>query len=108
MKNLFVIAAFATLSTAVSAQTATIPSTQRIDAREVNQQKRIANGVKTGSLTPGETAKLEKQQQRIDKVEAKDKAKGPMTNGERKHLDKMQNNASKNIHAKKHNVKTAS
>jgi len=109
MKNLFVIAAFATLSTAVSAQTATKPSsTPRIDARKVNQQKRIANGVKTGALTPGETVKLEKQQQRIDKVEAKDKAKGPMTNGERKYLDKMQNNASKNIHAKKHNAKTAS
>ena len=107
MKNFFVIAAFATLGTTASAQTAPAPSTRVIDKREVNQQKRIANGVKTGALTPKETVKLEKQQQRIDNVEAKDKAKGPMTNGERKHLNKMENNASKNIYKKKHNAKTA-
>ncbi len=106
MKNFFVIAAFATLSTAVSAQT-TPSSTPVIDKREVNQQKRIANGVKTGALTPNETVKLEKQQQRIDNVEARDKAKGPMTNGERKQLTKMQNNASNNIYKKKHNAKKA-
>jgi hypothetical protein len=30
-----------------------------IDAREANQQRRIEQGVKSGTLTPGETGRLE-------------------------------------------------
>src|SRR6266436_4538120 len=44
----------------------------KVGQRRENQQDRIAQGVKSGQLTPGETAKLEKQQQHINKQVAKD------------------------------------
>src|SRR5258708_18098469 len=39
-----------------------------------NQQDRIANGVESGQLTAGETAKLEKKQAAINKETAADRA----------------------------------
>lgn len=36
-------------------------SEPRVAVRKENQQKRIAQGVKSGQLTPGETAKLERK-----------------------------------------------
>src|ERR1700732_1543912 len=41
-----------------------------VGQRKENQQDRIAQGVKSGQLTPGETAKLEKQQQGINRETA--------------------------------------
>src|SRR6202035_3753999 len=41
-----------------------------IGQRKENQQDRIAQGVKSGQWTPGETAKLEKQQQGINRETA--------------------------------------
>ena len=83
------------------------PRVNEVNAREQNQQNRIANGVKSGELTPKETQKLEKQQQHIDNQEKKDMAKhnGHLTKAEQAKLNKEQNKASKNIYAKKHNDK---
>jgi hypothetical protein len=81
------------------------PRVNQVNAREANQQKRIANGVKSGELTPRETVKVEKQQQHIVNQEKKDMAKdnGHLTKADQKQLNKEQNKASKNIYAKKHN-----
>ena len=80
------------------------PRVNEVNAREQNQQNRIANGVKNDKLTPGQAARLEKQQQHIVNQEKKDMAKnnGHLTKGEQKQLNKEQNNASKNIYDKKH------
>ena len=51
------------------------PRVNEVNTREQNQQNRIANGVKSGELTPKETGKLEAQQQRIDNTEKKDMAR---------------------------------
>jgi CRISPR/Cas system-associated endoribonuclease Cas2 len=82
------------------------PRVNEVNAREQNQQNRIANGVKSGELTPRETVKLEKQQQHIDNQEKKDMAahNGHLTKAEQVKLNKEQNKASKNIYAKKHNA----
>jgi CRISPR/Cas system-associated endoribonuclease Cas2 len=82
------------------------PRVNEVNAREQNQQNRIANGVKSGELTPKETVKLEKQQQHIDNQEKKDMAahNGHLTKAEQVKLNKEQNKASKNIYAKKHNA----
>jgi uncharacterized lipoprotein YajG len=37
----------------------------QVNGRETNQQNRIANGVKNGQLTPGQTAHLERGEQRL-------------------------------------------
>jgi hypothetical protein len=79
-----------------------------VGQRRENQQDRIANGIKSGQLTAGETAKLEKQQKNINHQVASDRAAngGKLTSGEKQQVNKEQNAASKNIYNKKHNAKT--
>jgi hypothetical protein len=75
------------------------------DRRE-NQQDRIAQGVKSGQLTAGETAHLENQQQNINHEDAamRQANGGKLTSGDKAVLNHQQNQASKNIYAKKHNA----
>jgi len=82
------------------------PRVNEVNAREQNQQNRIANGVKSGELTPRETVKLEKQQQHIVREEKRDMAKhnGHLTKAEQAKINREQNRASRNIAAKKHNA----
>ena len=76
-----------------------------VGQRKENQQDRIAQGVKSGQLTPGETAKLEKQQQGINREEAgmREANGGKLTGADKKALNQQQNRASRNIYNKKHN-----
>ena len=80
----------------------------KVGQRRENQQDRIAQGIKSGQLTPGETAKLEKQQQGINKQVASDRKAngGTLTASEKKQVNKEQNQASRNIYRKKHNAAT--
>jgi|SRR5579863_4846399 len=115
----FGIFAFAVLMSvcviSVSAQTSTPPATPppagdrtpRINARQKNQQRRIANGIKSGQLTSKEAAHLEKREANIQAEKKADKAKGPMTGQERRQLTRQQNRTSRAIYRKKHNARTA-
>jgi hypothetical protein len=89
-----------------SSSPSSAPSDPSIAQRKENQQDRIAQGIKSGQLTAGETAKLENQQRGINKqVSADRKANGgPLTAGEKKQINHEQNNASKNIYQKKHDA----
>src|SRR5713226_6260035 len=80
----------------------------KVGQRRENQQDRIAQGIKSGQLTAGETAKLEKQQQGINKQVATDRKAngGTLTASQKQQVNKEQNKASKNIYRKKHNAKT--
>ncbi|HKA20651.1 MAG TPA: hypothetical protein VKN18_20375 [Blastocatellia bacterium] len=69
------------LSISVSAQ-----STPGVDNRQHRQQKRIKQGVKNGSLTKREAAKLEAGQAKTRKMERKAKADGIVTASERAKL----------------------
>jgi hypothetical protein len=79
-----------------------------VGQRRENQQDRIANGVKSGQLTAGETAKLENQQKGINQQVKADRSAngGKLTPAEKKQVNHEQNNASKNIYNKKHNANT--
>lgn len=81
------------------------PATPNIDKRQIHQEKRIQQGVRSGQLTPEEAARLEKQQKKIQNAEDAAKADGKVTAQERKKLHKMQDNASENINRKKHNAR---
>lgn len=83
------------------------PRVNEVNAREQAQQNRIANGIKNGSLTPGEAGNLERQQNHIQNQEKRDMAKnnGHLTKGEQAKLNREQNRASKNTYAKKHNAR---
>jgi hypothetical protein len=80
----------------------------KVGQRRENQQDRIAQGVKSGQLTAGETAKLENQQKGINQQVKADRSAngGKLTTGEKKQVNGEQNAASKNIYNKKHNART--
>ena len=79
-----------------------------ITQRKENQQQRIANGVKSGQLTPGETRRLERGEQRLQNNEKKDMAKdnGHLTKQDQRQLNREANHMSKRIYKDKHNAKT--
>lgn len=79
-----------------------------VGQRRENQQDRIAQGIKSGQLTAGETAKLETQQKHINQQVAADRAAngGKLTAGEKAQINHEQNQASRNIYHKKHNART--
>jgi hypothetical protein len=83
------------------------PRVNQINSRETNQQNRIANGVKNGKLTPGQTARLEKGEQRLQNNEKRDMAKdnGHLTKANQKQLNHEANNMSKRIYNDKHSSK---
>jgi hypothetical protein len=80
----------------------------KVGQRRENQQDRIAQGIQSGQLTAGETAKLENQQKGINQQVAADRAAngGKLTQVEKQQVNKEQNAASKNIYSKKHNART--
>jgi len=84
------------------------PRVNQVNGREQNQQNRIANGVKSGQLTPGETQHLERGEQRLQNNEKKDMAKdnGHLTKQNQRQLNKEENHMSKRIYKDKHNAKT--
>jgi hypothetical protein len=80
--------------------------TGEIGQRQENQQDRIANGVRSGQLTPHETAKLESQQQGINREKSADRQAngGKLTRADRRAINQSQNRASRNIYRDKHNA----
>ena len=78
-------------------------ATPKIDQRQVNQEKRIEQGVATGALIPKETANLQKREAKIAKHKAVAKSDGKVTRAERSKLKREQNRASAAIKRKKHN-----
>ena len=79
-----------------------------VDKRRENQQDRIANGVKSGQLTAGETAKLETQESKINKEVRTDRQAngGNLTNKQKAQVNRQLNHESARIYNKKHNAAT--
>ena len=76
---------------------------RRIDRRQANQQHRIAEGIENGTLTPRETATLERQEARINQLEAKMRRDGDgLSPKERTELNRLLNTESHRIYAAKH------
>jgi hypothetical protein len=84
------------------------PAMSKVNAREANQQARIANGAKSGQLTPHETKNLEKREGHINQEVRNDRQAngGRLTPQERQQVNHQQNNASRAIYNDKHNGKT--
>jgi len=79
-----------------------------VGQRQTEQQQRIAQGVKSGQLTAGETAKLENNQRAINQQTRADRAAngGKLTGAEKAQINHEQNRQSRNIYNKKHNART--
>jgi hypothetical protein len=78
-------------------------TTRRVDRREQHQQKRVADGLKDGSITSGEAAKIERDEAKIQRDEAKAKADGVVTAQEKAKLNRELNHTSREIRRDKHN-----
>jgi hypothetical protein len=74
--------------------------------RAENQQDRIAQGIKSGQLTPGEAAKLENHEAKLNKEIGADRAAngGTLTQSERQQIAHQQNRMSNNIYHQKHDA----
>ncbi|MGO9647064.1 MAG: hypothetical protein ACLPOO_03330 [Terriglobales bacterium] len=81
------------------------PRVNQVNGREEAQQQRIANGVKNGSLSPKETANLEKRENHVQNEEKRDMAKnnGHLAQAEQNKINRQQNHVSKSIYKDKHN-----
>ncbi|HEX7688464.1 MAG TPA: hypothetical protein VF453_12195 [Burkholderiaceae bacterium] len=82
-------------------------SSQRAQAeaqRDVNQQKRIAAGVRDGSLTKHESARLENGQARVDKAEYRAGRDGRVGAGEQTRVARAQNHQSVRIRRQRHDA----
>ena len=79
---------------------------QEIHQRKENQQDRIANGVANGSLTPHETANLERKESALNRETRRERAQngGNLTNNEKAQINRQQNRLSRNIYRDKHDV----
>ena len=88
-----------------------IPSPARaggIKKRAENQQDRIAQGIKSGQLTAGETTHLERKESALNS-EVRDMRKvngGTLTPKDRQVVNQQQNRLSRNIYAQKHDAQT--
>ena len=96
-------------SVAAFAQTAPAPGSapapnaqQRIDQREANQANRIEQGKASGELTNREAARMQKGQERVQKMEDKAKADGTISKKEAAHIEKAQDRQSRHIAREKH------
>ena len=84
----------------VSAQTATPGVTER----QVNQQERIKEGVKSGELNKRETRRLEMREAKIQHDKKVAKSDGVVTSGERAKLQREENRTSRAIYRQKHDA----
>ena len=81
---------------------------QEIQERRENQQDRIAQGVRSGQLTAGETARLEGKEAKLNQeVRTERQANGgTLTPQERRQVNRQQNRLSRQIYKDKHNQRT--
>ncbi len=71
--------------------------------RNVDQQQRIEQGLKSGQLSTGEAARLESGQARIDRMESNALKDGNLSPAEKARIQRAQNQESRRIYADKHN-----
>jgi CRISPR/Cas system-associated endoribonuclease Cas2 len=75
-----------------------------VNARQHNQHDRVAQGVRSGSLTKDEAQGLRAEQRAIRQEERQYKSDGTLTRDERKDLHQDLNAASRSIYSEKHDA----
>jgi hypothetical protein len=111
LASALVLAPSALLAQTVARPAPTLPPSQAtsrsIANRKADQQNRIANGVRSGQLTSGETSRLEHQEAGINREERGMRAQdnGHLTRFDKRTLDRQQNQESRRIDHDKHNAR---
>ena len=71
--------------------------------RDINQESRIEQGLKSGQLSTGEAARLERGEARIDRMESKSLKDGAVSAEEAARIPRAQNQEAAAINRLKHN-----
>jgi len=74
--------------------------------RDVNQQERIEQGLKSGQLTTREASKLEREESRVERDQARAMQDGKLSPAEKARLAREQNRVSRDIYREKHDAQT--
>jgi opacity protein-like surface antigen len=96
---LLVVSAMTMLMTGMALAEAETPV---IDQRQVNQERRIDQGIASGQLNEQEANRLNKQQAHVNKMEGRATSDGVMTKKERARIVAAQDRASRHIAREKH------
>jgi hypothetical protein len=71
--------------------------------RDVNQEKRIEQGLQSGALSTREAATLQREESRVDRMQTNALKDGKLSAAEQAKLNAAQNKVSADIYADKHN-----
>src|SRR3954464_13526121 len=74
--------------------------------RDVNQQQRIEQGLQSGSLNTREAARLENEEARVQRDQARALQDDKLTPAEKARLAREQNRESRDIYREKHDAQT--
>ena len=74
--------------------------------RNINQQQRIEQGLKDGSLNTREAARLERGEARIERMESRAMRDGNLSDAERARINNAQNAESQRIYNQRHDAQT--
>ena len=78
-----------------------------INARETRQERRIYQGVASGELTQREALRLDREQDRVDRIENRYRRTGDgLSPRERQRLERDLNRTSRDIYRQKHDGQT--
>lgn len=98
-RNVFVAAILSIAAAGAFAQTNTDASVQR----DVKQQQRIEQGLQNGSITTREAGLLERDEAKVDKLQAQALKDGKLSAAERAKLQAAQDKSSRDIKTAAHN-----
>ena len=88
------------------AQVQKVNPKSEVGERQRMQQERIGQGIKSGSLTPAEAARMENQEKHVNREVARQRAAngGTLTPAERARVNYQQNKVSHHIYHQKHDA----
>lgn len=102
MKKIWISVATAALLIAAHPASAAQGNGGRIDARQQQQQARIADGARSGDLTHREVNRLRNEQRTIRHTERSYRSDGVLTRPERRAMHSDLNRASRHIYNQRH------
>lgn len=79
-------------------------TTGSVVQRDVNQQERIEQGLKSGQLTTREASQLERGEAKVERTESRALSDGKLSPAEKARIDRAQNAESREIYRDKHNA----
>ena len=74
--------------------------------RDVNQQQRIEQGLQSGQLNTREAARLEREEAKVERDQARALQDGKLSPAEKARLAREQNKVSRDIYREKHDAQT--